>query len=278
MSYQNPITLTPTLYQSSDPDAPQLLGQLGDIKSIFKSCLVTGYGNKQGAGYAIENETDTSAEFVSPSIMMSKIGVEEVKSYCYPIYYDNGQKMRVDWGSGYIPTYELINQATGWTMLVCELGLYFVVTRNDMSTIVYLGLVKSAINDNNQNIMSMSLGYMYSSSTSYPIGWRGHIGNHTNISLLSDGVNLVQAGNYKNVEFFISLVSSIFVRVDGNVIAGMPNILLKNATTKHLKKRTFITEYQGRPVLSVFVLNGYYAGNIESRAFGAYIYLDRWEY
>lgn len=278
MSYQNPLTLTPKIYQSSDPQAPQLLGQLGDFKSIFKACLVTGYGEKQGAGYTMENETDVSCEFVSPNIMMSKIGVEEVQSYCYPIYYENGQKKRVDWGTGYIPTYELINRATGWTMLVCELGLYFVVTRNDMSTIIYLGLVKSAVNDNNQNIMSMSLGYMYPSTTSYPIGWRGRIGNHTNVSLLSDGVNLVQAGSYKNVEFFISLVSSIFVRVGGNVIAGIPNILLKNATTKHLEKRTFITEYQGRPVLSVFVLNGYYESNIESGAFGAYIYLDRWEY
>lgn len=278
MSYQNPITLTPTLYQSSDPDAPQLLGQLGDVKSVFKACLVTGYGNKQGAGYTIENETDVSAEFVSPNIMMSKIGVEEVQSYCYPIYYENGQKKRVDWGSGYIPTYELINQAAGWTMLVCELGLYFVVTRNGMSQVVYLGLVKSAINDNNQNIMSMSLGYMYSSSTSYPVGWRGSIGNHTGVSLLSDGVNLMNGGNYKSVDFFISLVSSIFVRVNGSVIASMPNILLKNAMTASFEKRVFVTEYQGRPVLSVFVINGYYEHNVKNNAFGAYIYLDQWEY
>lgn len=278
MSYQNPLTLTPKLYQSTDPQAPQLLGQLGDFKSVFKACLVTGYGEKQGAGYTMENETDVSAEFVSPNIMMSKIGLQEEPSYCYPFYYDNGVKTLVKWTAGYFPTYELRNQAVSWVMLVCELGLYFIVTRNGMSQVVYLGLVKSAINDKNQNIMCLGMGYMFSSSTSYPIGWKAHLGNYTDVSLLSNGLGLSWGGSYKNIDFFISLVSDIFIRVNGNVIAGIPNILLKNAMTEHLDKRTFVTEYQGRPVLSICILNGYYEHQLKSGAFGAYIYLDRWEY
>lgn len=278
MSYQNPITLTPTLYQSSDPDAPQLLGQLGDIKSIFKACLVTGYGNKQGAGYTIENETDVSAEFISPNIMMSKIGVEEVNDYCYPFCYDGTQKVRAYWNAGQLNTYEIRRFKTrGWVMLVCELGLYFIVTVNGMSKVNYMGLTKSAINDNNQNMAMLSLGYIGSSSTSLPIGLDFRLGKHTDAKFLSNGASLSWQYN-KQETFFITMVSDVYYRSDGSVLSHQPALLIKNAMTSNLERRTVITEYQGRPVLSVFLPNSTSDWAIDAYAFGAMIYLDYWEY
>lgn len=276
MSYQNPLTLTPKMYQSSDPQAPQLTGAMGDYKSVFKACLVTGYGNKQGAGYAIENETDRSCEFVSPNIMMSKIGVEEDNSYFTPYHYDDTTKVVSTWVTGRLQKHLIKNPS--WTMLVCELGVCFIITTNGMSQINYVGLVKSAINDNNKNIVRLNLGHLSSSSTSTPIDYQFRLGKYTSVTLLSNGANLSNGGNGKNDDFFISLVSDIFWRSNGVVLAGMPNILTKNAMNSALKQEISISTYQGRPVLSIFVGNGQSENNIKSYAFGAYIYLDQWEY
>ncbi|STZ02040.1 hypothetical protein [Moraxella equi] len=113
MSYLNPISLTPKIYQSTDPQAPQLTGVMGDYKSVWKACLVTGYGNKAGAGFMLDNETDHSCDFISPNIMMSKIGVEEDSSYYKPYYY-NGTNKVSQWAS---TTPKVNARYPSWTML-----------------------------------------------------------------------------------------------------------------------------------------------------------------
>lgn len=276
MSYQNPLTLTPKMYQSSDPQAPQLTGAMGDYKSVFKACLVTGYGNKQGAGYAIENETDRSCEFVSPNIMMSKIGVEEDNSHFTPYHYDDTTKVVSTWIIGRLQKSLIKNPS--WTMLVCELGVCFIITTNGMSQINYVGLVKSAINDGNKNIVRLNLGHLSSSSTSVPIDYQFRLGKYTSVTLLSNGASLSNGSNGKTDDFFVSLVSDIFWRSNGVVLAGMPNILTKNAMTNALEQKVSVSTYQGRPVLSIFVGNGQNESNIKNHAFGAMIYLDYWEY
>lgn len=42
-----------TLYTSADDGAPQITQTAGALKTVLKACLVTGYGNKQGAGWEV---------------------------------------------------------------------------------------------------------------------------------------------------------------------------------------------------------------------------------
>lgn len=272
MSYQNPLTLTPKLYQSTDPQAPQLLGQLGDFKSVFKACLVTGYGEKQGAGYTMENETDVSCEFVSPNIMMSKIGISETSSNAEYYYLFGTTKRNVSQINHYK---SYIGKNTSWTMLVCELGVYFIVTLpRGVSQIAYQGLIKSAINDNNINMIQFNLGNLANSSASYaPMYNAINIGTFNNADILSNAYAL--ANNSKD-GYVINLISDVFWRKNGTLLGKQPAILLKNGL--NLPAKTAISDYQGRPVLSIFVGNGQSESSIKNHAFGAMIYLDEWEY
>ncbi|AWY19553.1 hypothetical protein [Moraxella bovis] len=268
MSYLNPITLTPKLYQSTDLQAPQLTGAMGDYKSVWKACLVTGYGNKAGAGFMLDNETDHSCDFISPNIMMDKFGVEEDNSAYKPYYY-NGTNKVSQWPSN---TQKSHARNPSWTMLVCELGVYFVITTNGMSQVGYLGLIKSAINDNNINFVRLNIGNLSSSSYNSFLGSL-KIGNYTNARILSNGYDLVKS---LKKDFLVSLVSDVFWRQDGALLGSQPALLIQNSLT--LPTDIQITEYQGRPVLYIYVVNGtnsYYQANY---SFGVMIYLDYWEY
>lgn len=268
MSYQNPLTLTPKMYQSSDPDAPQLLGQLGDIKSIFKACLVTGYGSKVGAGYTIENETDRSCEFVSHNIMMSKIGLEEDNSTCKFYYYDGTVKKMPSWLSGQVSKTKV--RSASWILLVCELGLYFIISTNsEISQVIYQGLIKSAINDNNKNMLQTAFGNFTDSA----IQATGNVGSYQNFSLLSAAYTL---SRYSKKEFLINLVSDVFWHDNGTLLGQQPALLFKNAFD--LPRTTQITTYQNRPVLSVFLACGDGEYQLKRYGFVAMIYLDYWEY
>lgn len=45
--------MKPMIYNSLDKDAPQLSPTKGALNTVLKACLVTGYGEKQGAGWQI---------------------------------------------------------------------------------------------------------------------------------------------------------------------------------------------------------------------------------
>lgn len=51
MSFATPITYPVTHYQSTAKSAPQYRGEVGDVLTIIKACLVTGYGDQPSAGW-----------------------------------------------------------------------------------------------------------------------------------------------------------------------------------------------------------------------------------
>lgn len=51
MSLKQPVQYPVKYYSHLDSGAPQLVDEDGVIKSILKACLVTGYGDKEGAGW-----------------------------------------------------------------------------------------------------------------------------------------------------------------------------------------------------------------------------------
>ena len=64
-------------YSSNDPDAPQFGRDdwTGAIKTILKACLVTGYGDKQGAGWAMSDESAHKATFTPTDPQAPPVGI-----------------------------------------------------------------------------------------------------------------------------------------------------------------------------------------------------------
>ena len=58
MSLKNPIRYPVKYYSHLDDDAPQLEDADGVIKTILKACLVTGYGDKDSAGWEMPFEDE----------------------------------------------------------------------------------------------------------------------------------------------------------------------------------------------------------------------------
>lgn len=66
MSFLNPVSEPVKRFKSTDAGAPQINYNArvsGDVKTVLKACLVTGYGAKASAGWSIVNEVDHVAEF-----------------------------------------------------------------------------------------------------------------------------------------------------------------------------------------------------------------------
>lgn len=59
MSLLTPVRYPVKYYKWDDGQAPQLTDADGVIKTILKACLVTGYGDKAGAGWAARFEDDS---------------------------------------------------------------------------------------------------------------------------------------------------------------------------------------------------------------------------
>ncbi|WP_314260003.1 hypothetical protein [Cardiobacterium hominis] len=60
--YANNLEMPVTLYRSTDDDAPALTK--GNLSLILKACLVTGYGNKPGAGWTMPYEDAAASKRV----------------------------------------------------------------------------------------------------------------------------------------------------------------------------------------------------------------------
>lgn len=174
MSFLNPVSEPVKRFSSTDADAPQInynARVAGDVKTVLKACLVTGYGDKASAGWSIVNEVNHVAEFVSPSAAMSdyRLGIDDTSAINTTWYYQF-QNTRVD------PSYNIpiknisyidkthINN--GWQLFVTDRGIALIelmqntVVNKITSRITYWSQVKSALtNTTNKNIVFFNLGH-----------------------------------------------------------------------------------------------------------------------
>lgn len=63
MQPYTPTKVPVTVYRSTDAGAPQLKAEAGSLKTLLKTCLVSGYGGKQGLGWQMHNESGNRAVF-----------------------------------------------------------------------------------------------------------------------------------------------------------------------------------------------------------------------
>ena len=97
--YANNLEMPVTLYRSTDDDAPALTK--ANLSLILKACLVTGYGNKPGAGWTMPYEDAAaskrvfapakSGELDSYLRVADQTGVSRVAAYRQMSDIDNGE-------------------------------------------------------------------------------------------------------------------------------------------------------------------------------------------
>ena len=63
MQPYTPTKVPVTVFRSTDAGAPELKVEPGSLKTLLKTCLVSGYGGKQGLGWQMHNESGNNVVF-----------------------------------------------------------------------------------------------------------------------------------------------------------------------------------------------------------------------
>lgn len=300
MSFLNPINEPVLMYSSTDANAPKInyaARAKGDVKTVLKACLVTGYGTKQGAGWTIQNETATAARFASPSVALSdyRFGIDDNSTSATNFYYMyKSAKSSFDYTNLEKNLYyiALDSPKNTWTLLVTKQGVLWIEkflqeqTGLEMCRVFYWGRVKSALlNDAGKNISMYAFGYgaPIDSVSTFFFNDYYHIALASYTSCVKDAANislLKQATTTRNAAT-IELTNSVFLSNSGNLLGEMMPILMTklNDNTKLFGMRQ--VTFNGRPALYVCIgrmSSSTDQADYEAFCDGCYVYLDTWGY
>lgn len=174
MSFLNPVSEPVKRFSSTDAGAPQInynARVAGDVKTVLKACLVTGYGDKASAGWSIANEVNHVAEFVSPSAAMSdyRLGIDDTSTSNTTWYYQyRDARTNPDYNNptksfSYI---DKTHSSNGWELIISQRGFIFIECVQDVTLKViftratYFGQVKSALlSASGSNIIFFNAGH-----------------------------------------------------------------------------------------------------------------------
>lgn len=253
MSFLNPVSEPVLRFSSTDADAPQInynARVAGDVKTVLKACLVTGYGAVASAGWSIVNEVNHIAEFVSPSAAMSdyRLGIDDTSTSSTTWYYQY-QNLRTN-PSLNAPTRTLrfidaVNVNNGWRLFVTDRGIlfvelvYFTTVSKLSARITYLGQVKSGLSSvSGKNIMFFNLGHdasityprdFYNSSSAIHMNLDGYTSVYTSAATARASLNAGYVLDVSNID----LVSEIYLsNNNGDILIGFLPPLLGNIVNK----------------------------------------------
>jgi hypothetical protein len=91
-----------TVYRSNDVGAPVLTGTAGDFLNLIKTCLVTGYGSKEAAGWAESYTGTNKAVYRAPAGNRFYLRIDDTSGQ-YPILRGYETMSAIDTGSGDFP-------------------------------------------------------------------------------------------------------------------------------------------------------------------------------
>lgn len=299
MSFLNPISEPVLMFSSTDDQAPKInyaARAAGDVKTVLKACLVTGYGSKASAGWSMQNETDFDAEFVSPSVAMSdySLGVSDNQDTMTWYYNYKGGRTTPQYGTIYksINIADLNHADNGWRLIVSKRGVVFIElvqhrAVNKLSArLTYIGAVKSALIDKNGiNIAFFNIGH--SARDAEPIAFYSNTYPHIRVDNYSAmrfvSVAPLSTNTYDlapNIST-VDMIGSVYLVNNDPVffVGELPGMLAKivNDETKIYGVST--DTVNNRPVLKVCL--GYLDDRLQyaySRARVMLIYLDSWSY
>ena len=300
MSFLNPVSEPVLRFSSTDVGAPQInynARVAGDVKTVLKGCLVTGYGAKASAGWSIKNEVDHVAEFVSTSVAMSdyRLGIDDTSTSSTTWYYQY-QNARVNPAynapSKNISNIDKLHASNGWQLIVTDRGIIFVelfystVVNKLSARLTYWGQIKSGLTAaTGANMMFFNIGQ--SATASEPI----HLYNANYLHLKLESFTgtqvfaatpfAVNASDYNLGVSHVDIVSALYLApTNKDVVLGeLPGMVSKvvnnTADMYGISEQTLST----RPVLSICC--GYTDTRVQyahSRGRTYLIYLDYWEY
>lgn len=300
MSFLNPVSEPVKRFSSTDAGAPQInynARVAGDIKTIIKACLVTGYGATESAGWSIVNEVGHVAEFVSPSTAMIdyRLGIDDNSTSSTTWYYQYRATRVNPTNNAPIKTFNYANgtsAANGWDLIVTANGFYF-IERIMHSTIqavqgrlTWFGCVKLALAGNNdvQNIGFWSVGYQAPTVYSwqfFPTASDRHykIANYAAPDFAATNIGIMSAYPFTAGASATDIASEIFLVKDGVLLAQHPGILLTALNDVNARYGVYETTIDARPVLYVSLgvaVNT--LATIQKGTRGAMIRLDSWGY
>lgn len=305
MSFLNPIKENVIVFSSTDNDAPQINYNkrvAGDVKTILKACLVTGYGNKQGAGWTMTAETEYTAEFASPTLSMNY----------YKLVINDGTTSQTTWQyryqntlitpvgsihniSKYTPNLDTNIAQNGWKLLVTSKAFYFIEIFNKaqpnaiIARMTFFGQVKSALaNDEGKNIGYWSVGYYAPNQGAMPSQFFNNatnqhfaIGKYLTPQVHFSFANKTMICNPtlpRNVSY-VELINPIYLSAGGDFAGEQVGLLLKTCNDSSAIYGVYQTTFEDRPVLYVCIGSSNMDINSQDRYVTAsMIYLDYWEF
>ena len=303
MSFLNPVNEPVLRFKSTDAGAPQIdynARVAGDVKTVLKACLVTGYGAKASAGWTAANEVGHVVDFVSPSAAFSsyRLGIDD-KTASSTTWYYKYQNIKSN------PTYntptktfdniDKTHGSNGWQLLVTDRGIIFVelvqssVVQKLSARLTYWGALKSGLpNANGKNICFFNIGQNATiSPPSYFYSHNNYV--HTNLEGYTEAfmsaatINAISNinGNYALGVSSIDLVSPIYLANSDKtmLIAALPPLLSKitnSGADLYGISETTVGDRRALSVCAGFGSDTVSNVSIYSRTF--LIYLDYWEY
>lgn len=296
MSFLNPTSEPVLMYSSTDANAPQLNSTraAGDVKTILKACLITGYGSKASAGWTMQNETVTVAEFIAPATNLSNctIGItDESRSYFTFYYKVDGTKYDLYGLTNIYKQPDYIDQSKNeWYLLVTKQGFYFVESffnsriNKKLARIGYVGAIKHALKtDGGKNIVGFSTGYRGNYIKSFL-----NTGGRLNLKLDTFGSAMLTSANaqmvadaYNDSRAYSAaeLVCTTYYYQGTAFLGEQPGWLISTVNDSSKVFGVYQTTYENRPVL--FACIGYEGADLNTvarQSAASMIYLDRWDY
>lgn len=165
MSFLNPISVPVKVYKSSDQGAPILnfsRRSISDVKTILKACLVTGYGEKDGAGWQMENEADNKATFWADNVAMADYRYTIDGSLAKPhLVSYQGIDQKISNGAHIFRLGKLDGAKNNWYVIASDFGFFYIEcyqqSGREFANFMYFGRLKSALlQDSPMNIAFIS--------------------------------------------------------------------------------------------------------------------------
>lgn len=128
-----------TVYRSTDPNAPRLDHTPNCLLTILKACLVTGYGEKQGAGWSMPFESDDK-KVLRPALspytdFYLKLSNDNGRQMTPQVYInmtdmDHGElKLQLDTPFTTVTHDDVVSNA--WLVIACERGFWLLTSPNN---------------------------------------------------------------------------------------------------------------------------------------------------
>lgn len=301
MSFLNPVSEPVMRFSSTDADAPQIdynSRVAGDVKTVLKACLVTGYGATASAGWSITNEVDHVAEFVSPSVAMSdyRLGIDDTSTSSTTWYYQyQDTKTNPDYNApsksfSYI---DKSHASNGWELLVTGRGiifvehLYYTDADDIVNRITCFTQSKSALSSNSgKNMIFFNVGYnapMGVANSFYSTSKHVHckIESESSAYMSSATNNMLYTNEYDLDKAVVDLVAPIYISTSGrNLFLGqLPPVLSKVVNNSSDVYGSSDYNLDGRPVLKVCAAYSHPSSAVVTKYCRIFlIKTDYWEY